>query len=177
MEIQSQLCPLCWPPAGVQLPQTTNTRRHGVDWHEAHCVSTSFNKQQQPPKSCSSLMNWSQWSYQQIPHNMIWGAACLEQGRPVAIASHALTPIWKKKKCCRKSWSTRPLQEDKIVCGCPFTAGTNHQSLITVLRTSQLQDMVLKLHCYSLDMIYKHYKHVVTDTLPYTASTDWVPAC
>ncbi len=103
------------------------------------------------------------------------GAVCLQQGRPVAFASRALTPTESRyaqieKEMLALVFATKKFHD--FIYGRPVTVETDHQPLITILRkplhtaSPRLQGMMMKLHRYHLDVIFKRGKELfVADAL------------
>ncbi|KAL1259036.1 hypothetical protein QQF64_009613 [Cirrhinus molitorella] len=92
------------------------------------------------------------------------GAVCLQDGRPVAFASRSLTDTEEHYAQVEKELLGLVFACVKFhdyICGRPVTVETDHQPLITILRkplhtaSVRIKQMMLKLQCYHLNVIYK----------------------
>lgn len=113
------------------------------------------------------------------------GAVCLQNNKPVAFASRALTetescyaPI--EKELLAPVYACQKFHD--YIYGRPVTVETDHQPLITILKkpihsaSARFQRMMFKLQRYNLNVVYKRGKELyLADTLSraHLLSTDW----
>ena len=103
------------------------------------------------------------------------GAACLQEGRPVAYASRALKPAEKNypqivKELLAVVFACHKFHD--FVYGREFKIETDHQPLVTIVKkplasaSAKQQDLLLKLQRYSFELMYKKGKELyLADTL------------
>ncbi|KAJ8365224.1 hypothetical protein SKAU_G00140550 [Synaphobranchus kaupii] len=116
------------------------------------------------------------------------GAVCLQNDRPVAFASRALTETESRYAQIEKELLALVYACTKFhhyIYGRPVTVETDHQPLITILKkplhtaSARLQRMMLRLQRYNLNVIYKRGKELyVADALSraHLPSTDQAEA-
>jgi hypothetical protein len=112
------------------------------------------------------------------------GAACLQEGLPVAYASRALTSTEQNYAQIEKELLAVVFackRFDDYVYGRPITVETDHKPLVTILNKplhaapTRLQKMMLVLHRYNIDITYKQGKELhIADALSraYLPETD-----
>ena len=103
------------------------------------------------------------------------GAVCLQNGRPVAFASRALTETESRYAQIEKELLALVYACTKFhhyIYGRAVTVETDHQPLVTILKkplhtaSARLQRMMLRLQRYNLDVIYKRGRELyVADAL------------
>jgi hypothetical protein len=103
------------------------------------------------------------------------GAACLQEGKPIAYASRAMTETETRYAQIEKELLAVVFACEKFrhyVYGKSVTVETDHQPLITIIKKPlysapiRLQKMMLKLQSYDIDLIYKRGKDMyLADTL------------
>lgn len=103
------------------------------------------------------------------------GAACLQNGRPIAFASRALTDTETRYAQIEKELLAVVFACTKFrdyVYGKPITVETDHQPLVTIMKKpihvapARLQRMLLRLQSYDISLVYKKGKHMyLADTL------------
>ena len=151
---------------------------HDVEWHwhDAHDAAFSKLKQALTNPPVLQFFDTSKpvvISADASQHGL--GAVCLQQGRPVAFASRALTPTESRYAQIEKEMLALVFAAKKFhdfIYGRPVTAETDHQPLVTIVRkplhtaSARLQGMMLKLQRYDLDVMYKRGKELfVADAL------------
>ncbi|KAK7907206.1 hypothetical protein WMY93_015818 [Mugilogobius chulae] len=103
------------------------------------------------------------------------GAACLQEGKPVAYASRTLTDTETRYAQIEKELLAVVFACSKFhdfIYGKTITVETDHQPLVTIIKKpihaapARLQRMMLKLQKYSINLIYKSGKQMhLADTL------------
>ncbi len=103
------------------------------------------------------------------------GAVCLQNNRPVAFASRALTETESRYAQIEKELLGLVYACTKFhhyIYGRPVTVETDHQPLITILKkplhtaSVRIQRMMLRLQRYNLNVVYKRGKELyVADAL------------
>lgn len=103
------------------------------------------------------------------------GAACVQNGRPIAFASRALTDTETRYAQIEKELLAVVFACTKFkdyVYGKPTIVETDHQPLVSILKKpihaapARLQRMLLRLQSYDISLIYKKGKHMyIADTL------------
>uniref|UniRef100_A0A8C5HEF5 Gypsy retrotransposon integrase-like protein 1 n=1 Tax=Gouania willdenowi TaxID=441366 RepID=A0A8C5HEF5_GOUWI len=110
------------------------------------------------------------------------GAACLQNGKPVAFASRTLTDTETRYAQIEKELLAVVFACSKFkdyVYGKPIMVETDHQPLVTILKKSihtapaRLQRMMLRLQSYDITLVYKKGKLMyVADTLSRAPTTN-----
>uniref|UniRef100_A0A8C1UUH3 ribonuclease H n=1 Tax=Cyprinus carpio TaxID=7962 RepID=A0A8C1UUH3_CYPCA len=129
-------------------------------WHETHDKAFARLKQ--------ALTNAPVLQYFDTP-NMALVQYAYSEGRPVAFASRALMPTESlyaqiEKEMLALVFATKKIHD--FIYGHPVTVETDHQPLITILKkplhtaSPRLQGVMMKLHRYHLDVIFKHGKEL-----------------
>ncbi|KAL1279192.1 hypothetical protein QQF64_025865 [Cirrhinus molitorella] len=113
------------------------------------------------------------------------GAACMQDGRPVAYASRTLTDTETRYAQIEKELLAVVFTCTKFrdyVYGKSTTVETDHQPLVTILKKpihtapARLQRMLLRLQCYDITLVYKKGKHMyLADTLSRAPNTEVPP--
>lgn len=113
------------------------------------------------------------------------GAACMQDGRPVAYASRTLTDTETRYAQIEKELLAVVFACTKFrdyVYGKPTLVETDHQPLVTILKKpihtapARLQRMMLRLQCYNITLVYKKGKHMyVADTLSRAPNSEIPP--
>nr|XP_061787661.1 uncharacterized protein K02A2.6-like [Nerophis lumbriciformis] len=103
------------------------------------------------------------------------GAACMQNGRPVAFASRTLTETETRYAQIEKELLAVVFACTKFreyVYGKPTIVETDHQPLVTILKKpihnapARLQRILLRLQSYDISLVYKKGKHMyIADTL------------
>ncbi|KAL0963940.1 hypothetical protein UPYG_G00315590 [Umbra pygmaea] len=103
------------------------------------------------------------------------GAACLQEGRPVAYASRTLTDTETRYAQIEKELLAvvfACIKFKDYVYGKPIVVETDHQPLVTILKKpihtapARLQRMLLQLQTYDITLVYKRGKQMyLADTL------------
>lgn len=103
------------------------------------------------------------------------GAACLQEGRPVAFVSRAMTPTQQNYAQIEKELLAVTLACEKFddyIYGRTVTVETDHKPLETIFKKSilsaptRLQKMLMKLQRYNLNVVYKRGAELyIADTL------------
>lgn len=103
------------------------------------------------------------------------GAACLQEGKPIAYASRTLTQTETRYAQIEKELLAVVFACSKFndyIYGKPVTVETDHQPLVTIIKKpistapARLQRMMLQLQKYNINLVYKKGKHMyLADTL------------
>uniref|UniRef100_A0AAQ5Z5J2 ribonuclease H n=1 Tax=Amphiprion ocellaris TaxID=80972 RepID=A0AAQ5Z5J2_AMPOC len=109
------------------------------------------------------------------------GAACMQNGRPVAFASRILTETETRYAQIEKELLAVVFAYTKFkqyVYGKPIIVETDHQPLVTILKKpihaapARLQRMLLQLQSYDISLVYKKGKNMyLADTLSRAPNT------
>ncbi|XP_056107597.1 uncharacterized protein K02A2.6-like [Rhinichthys klamathensis goyatoka] len=113
------------------------------------------------------------------------GAACMQEGKPVAYASRTLTDTETRYAQIEKELLAVVFACTKFrdyVYGKPTLVETDHQPLVTILKKpihtapARLQRMMLRLQCYDITLVYKKSKLMyLADTLSRAPDTQVQP--
>lgn len=113
------------------------------------------------------------------------GAACMQDGRPVAYASRTLTDTETRYAQIEKELLAVVFACTKFrdyVYGKSVVVETDHQPLVTILKKpihtapARLQRMMLRLQCFDITLVYKKGKHMyLADTLSRAPNTKVPP--
>lgn len=116
---------------------------------------------------------------------MFWthGAACMQDGRPVAYGSSTLTDTETRYAQIEKELLAVAFACIKFrdyVYGKSVIVETDHQPLVTILKkpihTARLQRKMLTLQCFDITLVYKKGKHMYhADTLSRAPNTNVPP--